>query len=175
MCQYCSWCSWISKWCLQLCFRFSIRASPSGLATCLVNIILAMKSFHVFNLVPRACAVCAITSCSLSPRKILLIMTKVCLVSVNHFASPKALHDLFSLFFEFESHTELSFLQLCFVSLVFVLLLWGTWLLVALLLFLFFVRLSCYHGEPSCSWLSLSWLPCCFSFFSFCVVAMGRV
>lgn len=80
ICQYCSWYSWSSKWCLQLCFRCSIRACPSGLATCLVNVILAKKSFHVFNLVPRACAGRAITSCSLSPRKILLILTKVCLV-----------------------------------------------------------------------------------------------
>lgn len=95
-------------------------------------------------------------------------------VSVSHFALPKALHNLFSLFFEFLSHTELSFSQLCFVSLVFVLLLWGTWLLVALLLFHFFVHLSCYHGEPSCSWLSLSWLPCCFSFLLFLSCCHGE-
>jgi hypothetical protein len=95
-------------------------------------------------------------------------------VFVNHFASPKALHDLFSLFFDFLSHTELS-------SHSFVLLVWSLscyceelgslWLCSC---FFFFVHLFCYYGEPSCSWLSLSWLPCCFSFLLFLSCCHGE-
>ncbi len=176
ICQYCSWCSWSSKWCLQLCFRCSIRASPSGLATCLVNVILAKKSFHVFNLVPRACAVHAITSCSLSPRKILLIMTKVCLVCLWITLLRQKLFMTFLVcflsFWATQSWASHSFVLLVWSLSCYCEELGSSWLCSCF--FFLFVCLATMGSQVPHGFLCLGFLVACLSF-SFCLVAMGRV